>query len=192
MTTRNKVLRILRGSAANRVNFIFSATTGINVVVNSTTYRRVADAIESGRISLREDRSLTDGMAEYLSTNRTDSNGHRISGVLKVPPIRGRVQEGFLIHEATHASFDLTHTNHLPVIDEEAACYIAEALFFRRVGLDRRRYRTEAWPGAIQVARSILRSRSINTSALNSLRAAIASDPTYNHNGAPGCYVSDG
>lgn len=192
MTTRERVLRVLRGSAADRTRFSFTDSNGRTVRVSGATYRRVAGAIESGRIVLVEDPTLTGGAAVYNPANRTRANGMRVSGTLRVPRIRGRVQQGFLIHEATHASFDMTHTNGLPVMDEEASCYIAEALFYRRMGLDRRRYRSNAWGEAVQVVNSLLRNGSINTTALNNLRNAVATHPVYAGHGTTGCYTSNG
>ena len=59
-----------------------------------------------------------------------------------VPPILGRIDEAAVMHEATHAFFDLKTSNILAT-EEEAVSYIVTALYHRMTGLTPAR-----WTGA--------------------------------------------
>ena len=59
-----------------------------------------------------------------------------------VPLILGRIDEAAVMHESTHAFFDLTTSNILAT-EEEAVSYIVTALYHRMTGLTPAR-----WTGA--------------------------------------------
>src|SRR5262252_7136450 len=127
MTTRQRVLTLLRGPTVGRIRFTFPFFAG-TVTISPVSFRRVADAIESGRMRLDVTNTFPVGVA-----------GQYISGTpntLRIKPIIGREEEGLVLHECTHAVFDLTHTR-VNANDDEAASYVVDALYFRMIGLRR-------------------------------------------------------
>lgn len=149
--SRERVLQVLRGNNAQRINFRISLGTR-TIEVNGSTFRRVADAIEAGRVNLfvlRENQMPTVGAAAVYSsvagvaTNPGYTSLFRSSTIpansLFIQRLHGRVEESLLIHEAVHASLDLTRSNYLTVGGDEAICYIAEVLYRRITGLENSR-----------------------------------------------------
>lgn len=126
---RQSVLTTLRDPAVARMIF------GVGwVLILPNDYERVAKAIESGAITVQIDSSLPSHMAQY------DSNSNRLS----VPP--GGSSPSLLIHESTHAIFDIRS---LPssTAESEGVAYIAQALFGRlKYGPPRSRYMVSADP----------------------------------------------
>lgn len=126
---RQAVLTTLRDPAVGRMVF------GVGwVLILPNDYERVAKAIESGAITVHIDSSLPSHMAQYNSgANRLD-----------VPP--GGSDPALLIHESTHAIFDIRS---LPAStsESEGIAYIAQALFGRlKYGRPRSRYMVSADP----------------------------------------------
>ena len=180
--SRQQVLNILRGTYASRVRFSFSHS-GRTVTVNRTTFERVASAIENGRVNLDITGAMTTpgAGAEYNSGTNT----------LRVPPIHGRIQEAYLIHESVHASLDLTRSTGLTVPLDEAVCYIAEVIYYRRTGLARGRVNEALRNAANPIADSIVRTGTADTALITNLMTAISNHSVYSAN-ASGCYLRNG
>ena len=100
MSNRERVLHVLRGPEASRIRFTFPAVGG-SITVNHMTFDRVANAIDHGAIRITVKRTFPPGVhARYL----TDKN------IIETPPVIGRVDAGMVLHECTHAAFDLART----------------------------------------------------------------------------------
>ena len=178
MTTRQRVLDLLRGPQASRIRFTFPFFAG-TVTISPVSFRHVATAIESGKIRLEVTNAFRDGVAgEYVSGT---------PNTLRIKPIHGRIEEGLVLHECTHAIFDLTLT-HVTANDDEAASYLVDALYFRMTGLRRPRWSGEPHATAGAVADALLRNYAAGTRGIpaidapswNNLKATIMLHPVYN------------
>ena len=97
----------------------------------------------------------------------------------------GRVDEGQVLHECTHASFDLARSA-VAALDEEAAGYVVGALYFRMTGLPRPRWNAPLHELAGVVADGLLGEYAaggpipfVGLIDWNILRLAIQFDPVY-------------
>jgi hypothetical protein len=177
MTTRQRVLDLLRGPVAGRIRFTFPFFAG-TVTISPVSFRHVANAIERGHLRLDVTNTFPPGVA-----------GQYVSGTpntLRIKPISGRVEEGLVLHECTHAIFDLTHTR-VNGNDDEAASYVVDALYFRMTGLRRPRWSGEPHATAGAVADALLREYqagtrgipAIDATAWNNLKFQISLHPVY-------------
>jgi hypothetical protein len=191
MTTRERVLATLRGAEANRIRFTFNSTGGA-ITINRAAFERVARAIERGNLHVRVVTTFRAGVgAQY----RSDTN------VIETPPVIGRADQGLILHECTHAYYDLISKN-LMAVDDEASAYVVDALFFRMTGLPRPRWNATLHAMAGHVADDLLRQYQAGVYAppeVSSLlwwplKLLIASDPVYAPTPAStgGVYLRDG
>ena len=147
MTARDQVLGLLRGPVAARIRFRFPFNFG-TVTIAPASFERVARAIETGSVQLVVTNAFPAGVG-----------GQYISGTpntLRVAPLLGRSQEGQVLHECTHAVFDLTKTQ-VTDNEDEAAAYVVNALYFRMTGLKPSRWNAEPHATAGAVADALLR-----------------------------------
>lgn len=196
------MLQVLRGGASQRVNFTISSG-GKTITVNGSTFRRVAQAIESGTVSLtilpQSQMPLNGSGAVYYSVAGVSNNpayvnlyGANISAnSLFSQESFGRVEEGMLIHESVHASLDLTRSSGILTVFEEAACYIAEVLHNRRNGLSRSRINETIRVATLPVVNSIIETGTPNAAAVTNLINTITTHPLYAPN-AGVCYSRNG
>ncbi len=118
---RKQVLAALRDPAVGRMNF------GVGrVFIIAHDYERVAKAIESGIITVHVDSRLAAHMAEYWSGAGPTALDKANS--FAVPP--GGSDQSLLIHEATHAIFDIQRRASYTA-ESEAVAYVAQVLFSR-------------------------------------------------------------
>ncbi|MBC7797378.1 MAG: hypothetical protein H7Z37_10935, partial [Pyrinomonadaceae bacterium] len=106
-------------------------------------------------------------------------------------PVGSRIWSGLVVHEAVHAWIDrnrLTPT----AVDNESVAYIAQAIYYRRVGLARERTPNPIYLAARDIANSILQGNSVSAAGLTSLRNLILASPTYSHLTATSSYPADG
>jgi hypothetical protein len=175
MTTRQHILRLLRGHEASRIRFTFPLH-GTNFTINRTTFESVARAIVANTIHVTVTRQFPPGVgAQYDGTTNT----------ILTPPVFGRWDEATVMHESTHAAFDLMRT---PVsgMDEEAAAYVVGALYSRMTGLNSTR-----WSPNTQAARGVVERilhhyavgnpgiPAVDAAAWLSIRAVVALHPIY-------------
>ncbi len=173
MTIQQDAIELLTSATTARIRFSFAATSGWQVQVNSSSFRRVADALESGRLTLSTDMSVLPAGAAALYNSATNT--------LSTRALRGRVERGLFLHEAVHASMDLSLGGRgITTIDNEAAAYTTDALYFRMMGLARSRWSASLHAAAGTVADGLLRQHEVDTAALNALRTAITNHPLYN------------
>ena len=182
MATKERILAMLRGEEAGRIRFSVHTTTG-TITINRTTFTTVATAISAGKIKVTPQAVFAPGVgAEYHGWAIPGGS----SGELLVPPIFGREQEGLTIHECIHAFFDLQIIN-VRATEEEAICYIVDALYFRMSGLTTTRWNNEPHATAKGVADGLLQQYQkgdvpiprVDETAWNTLVLAVAMNPTY-------------
>ena len=124
MSIRDEVLTVLRGRETTRIRFNFTSFYGTPVAVDQITFQRVVSAIESGRIQVPETGVAANAGGEY---DNTPVNG----GIFYGRPVRNRrTNKSIIIHEAVHASFDLTGSI-LEEVDNEAASFLAQFIYLR-------------------------------------------------------------
>jgi hypothetical protein len=191
MSTKDRVIHILRGIEAHRIRFSFPSGGG-TIQVNRLSFDRVARAIEHGHITVKVSNTFAAGVGALY---------HPDTDTIETPPVIGRGNEGLLLHECVHASFDLAKTA-LPAVDDEAAAYVADALYFRMTGLPRPRWSAmlHAWAGT--VADGILSDYQAGNTPIpavsgfywQALRIFIATHPVYiaGPAGHGGSYLHDG
>lgn len=198
MSDRVTVLETLRNPVARRINFSFVAGNGMRITVNQTTFERVAAAIERGGgvrggigLIVRTTMPDPNAGAMYFPQEDRTINPPIPANTIIVNPINGPRQQGQLIHEAVHASFDLTLTR-LPAVDNEAAAYIAIALYWQILGVRPRNSNHPLVVDSFAAAASITRTGQVDTAVLTMLKNTISSLPSLNGAGMKICFLSDG
>jgi hypothetical protein len=148
-----------------------------SITVSPRDFERVARAIERGDVHIVIKTNLPpDVGAQYFQV------GNR----LEVPPVIGREQEGLVLHECLHAAFDLARSP-VNALDEEAASYVVDALYFRMTNLTGRRWNNITHTSAGVVASGLLHQYQVGRSAFpavdtatwNALRGVVSTYPIY-------------
>jgi hypothetical protein len=113
----------------------------------------------------------------------------------------GRGDEGLVLHECTHAFFDITRQP-IDALHEEAAAYVVDALYFRMTGLSRPRWSGPPHAAAGNVADSLLQDYqrgatavpTVNATAWANLMSGIRSHRVYRAGpaGTGGSYIHNG
>jgi hypothetical protein len=153
MAVKERVIHVLRGLEAGRIRFKVPTKTSGTITINRASFQTVASAIQAGKIKVTPRATFRQGVgAEYHSWAIPGAP----SGELLVPPMFGREQEGLVMHECTHAFFDLTKSS-VGGAEEEAISYIVDALYFRMTGLTTQRWNNEPHATAKAVADGLLR-----------------------------------
>jgi hypothetical protein len=133
MLDKERVIQILKDQT-HGIKFRFIAPSNIRVNVDYSTFFRVAEAIEADRIILNFKSRLPMGSnGKYFSENISTDTGRPISGTLFLLEKDEIFSRGGVIHESVHASLDLTHNPRLMALENEAAAYIAEDLFYKSI-----------------------------------------------------------
>jgi hypothetical protein len=174
MTTRH-ILRVLRGHEASRIRFTIPLN-GTNFTIDRRTFGNVARAIEQNKIHVTVTNAFPPGVgAQYDGSANT----------ILTPPVIGRWDEATVMHESTHAAFDIARTP-ISGMDEEAAAYVVGALYGRMTGLTLRR-----WSPNTQAARAVVEHilhhyavgdisvPAVDAAAWVSIRAVVALHPIY-------------
>jgi len=187
MSIREDVLQILRGSEASRIRFSFQSLYGTPVSVDHTTFLRVVSAIEANRIQVRSDGIPARSGGEYDST---PENG----GIFHARPIRDRrSRKSVVIHEAVHASFDLTRTT-IAEVDNEAASFLAQFLYLRFTCYQLSRLlssnpnEARLYESLWRAAGSIERGGSVSETQMAQIRQRIRVHPNYPYVLTEGCF----
>jgi hypothetical protein len=141
---KQRVITLLRGEEARRIRFTAATASAGDIIINPTTFATVATAIEMHRIKVTVRTHFDDGSGAQYDSEAVPALGTIpgfSSGQLLVPPIVGREQESSVMHECTHAFFDLQSID-ISATEEEAICYVVGALYDRMTGLPRARWGT--------------------------------------------------
>jgi hypothetical protein len=180
MAMKERVINLLLGPEALRIRFKVTTTSG-PVTINRATFATVAKAIKDGKIGVTPFTPDNSAGAKY----DPDAAPGAPSGQLLVPPILGRFEEAAVMHESTHAFFDLTKSG-IGATEEEAVCYIVTALYYRMTGLTPARW-TVGSLAAKSVVDKLLHQYQVGVAgipvadvgAFRSLVLGVALDPTY-------------
>jgi hypothetical protein len=197
MTAKQRIIAILRGQEAKRIRFTVATATAGDIIINRTTFATVADAIEKLKIKVTVRPHFDPGVAAEYHTGAVPPIPLPMglgaipgftSGELLVPQIVGRDQEEYAIHECTHAFFDLQSVD-IGATEDEAICYVVDALYARMTGLPPSRWGTAAaiYHASHDVARRLLHQYqlgdvaipTVDDTAFKTLVLAVAIDPTY-------------
>jgi hypothetical protein len=182
MGLREEILSTLRCSAAQHIRFSFTSVHGDTVSVDHTSFERVASAIVSGAIRIVRSTASDDGDASY--------GGDEAGNPFEVAPLHHRrMQEAIVLHEAVHASFDLTRSV-INRLDNEVAAYIAGTVYLRRTGFPRVRYAGTFEEVALPAVSSIIHHGAPTADDLTRIRGALERDPEYHRDIHWGCTVS--
>ena len=180
-----RVINLLRGPEVGRIRFKFPEGGG-TITVNRAMYHRVADAIEHHRIGIfpASDPALIPANAG-ATYDGTPVDGGTI--FIKVGKPWGRDLEGDLVHECTHAGFDLDKLDTLSALTEETVAMVAEVLYYRMSNAPK-----SYWPGpsrdaAAPVADALLHEYqagntpipTVDPATFNALRAILPLRPAY-------------
>ncbi|QYO67315.1 hypothetical protein [Leptolyngbya sp. 7M] len=182
MSLRDEVLEILRSAEAMGFGFTFLSIYQTPISVNSTTFSRVITAIEANRIQVASEPLARGRGGEY---DPDPENG----GALNLRPIRNRrYNKSAVVHEAVHASFDLTlgpTRTAIACVDDEVAAYLANTLYLRgtHYPLDRLGTRTVGtrllYESLWAAAASIERNGSATETQIARIRRRLTEHPLY-------------
>ena len=186
MSRREEVLEVLTGSEVTRIRFSFLSLYGTPVAVDNTTFMRVAQAIMSGFVQVPESGIAPGSGGQY--DGRPESGG-----VLYARPTRNnRNRKCSIVHEAVHASFDLTRST-ISEVDNETASFLAEYLYLRFTAYPIRtllednphqaRFAELLWRATGYIARG----DSVPTWQIDEIRRQISERPDYSYVLSEGC-----
>jgi len=190
MAMKDRVLSLLGGPEAARIRFTVPSAS-VPVTINRAAFTTVANAIVAGKIGVSPFAATTRALAEYHQPAGPTAPA---TGQLMVPPILGRIDEAAVMHESTHAFFDLTTSNILAT-EEEAVSYVVTALYHRMTGLTPTRWTgAEPFISAKAVADALLHQYQVGVSGVpavdagqfQTLMLAVATSPTYLLPSTPG------
>jgi len=124
-----RVIHFLGGPAVGRIRFTFPEAAA-TITINRAMYGRVAKAIKDHRIGIFP---ATDPALIPPGATATYEGSPAKGGTIFIRAGKswGRDLEGDLVHECTHAGFDVDKLIGLTALTEEAAAYVAEALYYR-------------------------------------------------------------
>jgi hypothetical protein len=91
------------------------------ISLDANSYKAVKTAIDGGKITVQHDAKMGSRSGRYRYTHNTMFLGF--------PSITTQDQQALVVHESTHAAFDIAGKA-LKVSHSEAAAYIAQCLFF--------------------------------------------------------------
>ncbi|MFA5121693.1 hypothetical protein [Zavarzinia sp.] len=194
MSARDDVLALLRGQVVSRIRFTFPFLQGKGTVtIAPASFHRVARAIEAGTVRLQITTTFPPGVGGQYQSGTPNT--------LLVAPLLGRTEQGLLLHECTHALFDVTKTQ-VTDNEDEAAAYVVDALYFRMTGLRHPRWNAEPHVTAGGVADALLAAYqagrtpvpAVDAAAWTQLRAAVMLHPVYRWGsaGIPGVLLGTG
>ncbi len=181
MTMKTRVLQLLQGPEAARIRFTVMIG-GTAITINRASFAMVANAMRNGKIGVTPFAPTALVGAQYV---QPASAAAPSSGQLLVPPILGRPDECAVMHECTHAFFDLTSTS-INATHEEAICYIVGALYNRMTHLNPTRW-TQTTQTAGIIANAVLRRYAVGAAGIpvvdagefRTLALTVSLRPTY-------------
>ncbi len=173
---RQRIIRILRNSDTQRIRFSITGSTGTQIEVDGSTFRRVANAIEANEISIH-----MGGVPPEVAKYSARAEGGSAANTLYIGTnlYSSRDFDGLIVHEAVHASFDLTSTR-IEWIDNEAVAYIAQGYYLRNSGFPMNRMNTMGMPYfGRMIVNAIRNGEDPNGFWMDALVAQLRSDPLY-------------
>jgi hypothetical protein len=124
-----RVIHFLSGPEVGRIRFTFPEGPA-TMTINRAMYGRVAKAIKDHSIGIfpASDPALIPPGTSAIYQGSPAKGG---TIFIRAGKSWGRDLEGDLVHECTHAGFDVDKLIGLTALTEEAAAYVAEALYYR-------------------------------------------------------------
>lgn len=134
MSLKDRVLKILKSNETRRINFSFTSDDGTtDITINYASFQKVASAVDSGKISLKE---ASSSIAQDIDASYTIDDTLSIDSKFVKAYGNSRLFDALIIHESVHAYFDIIGKK-LLAIDSEAAGYIAQGYYLRNSGYSR-------------------------------------------------------
>jgi hypothetical protein len=125
MAVKDDIAVFLRTNGhIKRINFAFGAFK----VYPSAYQKNVADAIASEEIKVK-----TTGASSAAAGATYDMNFDSLE-LSRAFSIASPSDQGFVVHECTHAHFDIQNSGVHSAHEDEAAAYLAEAVFLEAAG----------------------------------------------------------
>jgi hypothetical protein len=193
MGIKEQMLRVLRGSEAQRIQFSFTGTTGLTISVDGSSFRRVANAIDENTVHIVEE-NVPAGRAKYSAWDNPAKSEAANTFYIGAGPRWSRAFDALLVHESVHASFDLSRSS-LPWLDNEIAAYIAQGYYLRNSGFSTERLdhvgaNNQPYLGR-QIVASIISGEGVQGFWFDQLRGSLLSNERY-HDYINGDFTGDG
>lgn len=167
---RGKVRAVLMSREAANINF-----TAFGINIRGTIFPDVANDFTGDKPTrtLIVNEKFEEGVAAlyYKATNTME---------VGLDAVNSRMWKGYVIHEAVHAWIDKSKLRPLRV-ENEAIAYIAQAVYYRRVGMSRSRFSSDIYLTARDIGNAIISGKTPAADLLNKLKNAILTNPTYGH-----------
>ncbi len=181
MSATSRVIDVLNSREAANINF-----TALGLTISGTIFPQIAQ--DMGGISptrfVTVSQAFSGGAAALY---HTDTNTMEVG----TDPSSSRVWKGLVIHEAVHAWIDKSSLQPT-AIDNEAVSYIAQAIYYRRVGLSRTRTPNPIYLAARDVGNVVLQGGTPSATLLQNLKTLISNSSTYSHLTATSVYTANG
>ena len=170
ITYQGKVRTVLMSREASNINF-----TAFGINIRGTIFPDIAEDFtgEKKTRTLVVKEKFEEGVAAlyYKATNTME---------VGLDAVNSRMWKGYVIHEAVHAWIDKSKLRPLRV-ENEAIAYIAQAVYYRRVGMSRSRFSSDIYLTARDIGNTIIRGQTPPDSLLTKLKNVILASPTYGH-----------
>lgn len=188
---RTLVLEVLRSKPIAALDFTLDGRK-----VQPSMYEDVAKAIEAKKITILVDKVSGDGAgAAYFFELKTgdktvmyDVLALRVSELSTTSNALRFKQLADIVHESTHAAFDILKTPNMTHLHHETAAYVAGALYQVTVLVSERgdptkiRFGNPVFAAAWDIAMLIARKAAVPKAMINKLQTAIGNDPLYKDN----------
>lgn len=168
ITYRGKVRAVLMSREAANINF-----TAFGINIRGTIFPDMANEFTGDKAtrSLAVRENFPDGVAALY---HTDKNLMEVG----LDAVNSRMWKGVVIHEAVHAWVDKNKLRPL-IVENEAIAYIAQAIYYRRVGMGRGRFFSDIYLTARDVGNVIINGQRPSETLLTKLKTAILAHPAY-------------
>lgn len=170
ITYQGKVRDVLMSREAANINF-----TAFGINIRGTIFPDIANDFTGDKPtrSVVVKDSFDDGVAAlyYKATNTME---------VGLDAVNSRMWKGYVIHEAVHAWIDKSKLRPLRV-ENEAIAYIAQAVYYRRVGMSRSRFSSELYLTARDIGNLIINGQTPSDTLLTKLKNSILAHPAYGH-----------
>lgn len=166
---RGKVRTVLLSREAANINF-----TALGITIRGTIFAGLAEEFngDTPARKVRVNHDYDDGGAAYYRETNTMEVG--------LDAVNSRIWKGYVVHEAVHAWIDKARLKPM-MVDNEAVAYIAQAIYYRRVGVARSRFSTPHYLSARDIGNQIISGQTPPAALYTKLKTDILSSKTYQH-----------
>jgi hypothetical protein len=170
VTYRGKVREVLMSREASNINF-----TAFGIKISGIIFPTIANDITGDKptryVTVTKDVYEGAGAVYDRSTNTME---------VGFDEVNSRIWKGYVVHEAVHAWIDRSKLRPL-MVDNEAVSYIAQAIYYRRVGLSRSRLTNPVYLAARDIGNLLMKGLIPSDESLQKLRSSILARPAYSH-----------